>query len=179
MLVFFLGSVVAALDLIRDFFLHDSTALLSVSILSLEFILSLQDLFTHIKRTTASVMTTLLFGKRCLQWSGSDAEIHSKGANLLNNLTDPGAHPPVDILWPLQYVPYIERWGWPKWKQLCDETRSVRDALYARLLDECEERLQSGRAVGSYMETVLNNQVDLEMTREEIWYISSSVCVCR
>ena len=42
----------------------------------------------------------------------------------------------------------------------------MRDALYTRLLDECEERLQSGRAVGSYMETVLNNQVDLEMTRE-------------
>jgi len=113
-------------------------------------------------------MTTLLYGKRCLQWSGSDAAIYFEGIRLLNNVLDPGAHPPIDLFWPLKYVPYVERWGWAKWKPLCDTTKSMRDALYIRLLEECEERLKSGRAVGCYIETILNNQTDLGMTRDEI-----------
>jgi len=132
-----------------------------------------EDIYTHIKRTTASVMTTLLYGKRCFQWSGSDAEIFFEGVKLLNNVTDPGAHALIDLFWPLQYVPYVKRWGWAKWKPLCDTTKSVRDALYIRLLEECEERLKSGRAVGCYIETILNNQADLGMTRDEIRYVSS------
>jgi hypothetical protein len=145
----------------------------SVRRIYLIFSFPFEDIYTHIKRTTASVMTTLLYGKRCFQWSGSDAEIFFEGAKLLNNVTDPGAHPPIDLFWPLKYVPYVERWGWAKWKPLCDTTKSVRDALYIRLLEECEERLKSGRAVGCYIETILNNQADLGMTRDEIRYVSS------
>jgi hypothetical protein len=117
-------------------------------------------------------MTALLYGKRCLQWSGSDAAIYFEGIRLLNNVLDPGAHPPIDLFWPLKYVPYVERWGWAKWKPLCDTTKRMRDALYIRLLEECEERLTSGRAAGCYIETILNNQTDLGMTRDEIRYVS-------
>jgi len=118
-------------------------------------------------------MTTLLYGKRCFQWTGSDAEIIFEGAKLLNNVADPGAHPPIDLFWPLKYIPYVKRWGWSKWKPLCDTTKSVRDALYIRLLEECEERLKSGRGVGCYIETILNNQAVLGMTCDEIRYVSS------
>ncbi len=145
----------------------------SVHRIYLIFSLHFEGIYTHIKRTTASVMTTLLYGKRCFQWTGSDAEIIFEGAKLLNNVADPGAHPPIDLFWPLKYIPYVKRWGWSKWKPLCDTTKSVRDALYIRLLEECEERLKSGRAVGCYIETILNNQAVLGMTRNEIRYVCS------
>lgn len=111
---------------------------------------------------------TLVYGKQCLQWS-SEIETYFEGLELLNNIVDPGAHPPVDLFWPLKYVPYVERLGWAKWKPLCDYTKTVRDSTYVRLLEECEERLKSGEGVGCYIETVLNNQADLGMTRDEIW----------
>jgi hypothetical protein len=144
----------------------------SVRRIYLIFSLPFEGIFKHIKRTTGSVMTTL-YGKRCLPWSGSDAAIYFEEIQLLNNVIDPGAHPPIDLFWPLKYVLYVERWGWAKWKPLCDTTRSVRDALYIRLLEEYEGRLKSKQAVGCYIKTILNNQADLGMTRNEIRYVFS------
>lgn len=112
-------------------------------------------------------MTTLLYGKRCLQFS--DAETFFEGIDLLFNVMDPGAHPPVELFWPLKYVPYVERLGWAKWKPLCDYTKTLRDGLYFKLLEECEERLKNGTGVGCYIEAVLNNRARLGMTRDEVW----------
>jgi hypothetical protein len=111
-------------------------------------------------------MATLVYGKRWLQLS--DGETYFEGINLLFDVMDPGAHPPIELFWPLKYVPYVERFGWAKWKPLCDYTKTLRDSLYDKLLEECEERLKNGVGVGCYIETILNNQARLEMTRDEI-----------
>lgn len=111
-------------------------------------------------------MATLVYGKRWLQLS--DAETFFEGIDLLFNVIDPGAHPPIELFWPLKYVPYVERLGWAKWKPLCDYTKTLRGNLYGKLLEECEERLKNGVGVGCYIETILNNQARLGMTRDEI-----------
>jgi hypothetical protein len=111
-------------------------------------------------------MATLVYGKRWLQLS--DTETYFEGINLLFDVMDPGAHPPIELFWPLKYVPHVERLGWAKWKPLCDHTRTLRDTLYGKLLEECEERLKNEVGVGCYIETILNNQARLGMTRDEI-----------
>ena len=109
-------------------------------------------------------MIQLVYGKRCLQWSGSDAEQYFEGVKLLNNATDPGAHPPIDLLWPLKYIPA----RWAPWTPLCVRTKAVRDELYVRLLNDCDERLKNGTGVGCFIETTLSNQEELGTTRDEI-----------
>lgn len=123
-----------------------------------------QNIYQHICRTTASVMTTLLYGTRIGKFAGSYADTYFRGVKLLNEVTDPGAHPPVDLFWPLQYVP--KRWAY--WKRLADTTRAIRDELYGGLYAMCEQAIKEEKQTGCYLETLLLNQQKLSMTREEI-----------
>lgn len=93
-----------------------------------------KNLFTHLSRTIASVMITLLYGSRITKYEGSRAQTFSRGFKLLTQSLDPGAHPPVDFFWPLQYVP--KRWA--HWKRLGDTTRDIRDEIYGSLYEQCE-----------------------------------------
>lgn len=83
---------------------------------------------------------------------------------------EPGAHPPVDLLPFLRYVP--ERFA--AWKSLCRETRRLQRALYFGLLDECVERARSGRHGGqeAFMDEVARRQDELGLTREMAGYAS-------
>jgi len=45
---------------------------------------------------------------------------------------------------------------------------AVRDELYYRLLGEVEEKICAGIPTNSYVEDVLENQKDLDVSREEI-----------
>lgn len=121
-------------------------------------------IFNHICRTTASVMITLLYGTRVTKYEHSHAETYFQGVKLLNEVTDPGAHPPVDLFWPLQYVP--KRWAY--WKRLADTTRAIRDELYGSLYKQCEHAIKAEKYTGCYLESLILNQEKLGMTRDEI-----------
>jgi len=58
-------------------------------------------------RTTSSVMTSLLYGKRTPSYYGTDAEAYFEGTRLLNASIDTAAFPPVDIM---PFVSYIPKW---------------------------------------------------------------------
>lgn len=120
--------------------------------------------FQHICRTTASVMITLLYGSRITKYENSHAETYFRGVKLLNEVTDPGAHPPVDLFWPLQYVP--KRWAY--WKRLADTTRGIRDELYGSLHAQCERAIKTEKHTGCYLESLMLNQEKLSMTRDEV-----------
>ncbi|KAL9584899.1 MAG: hypothetical protein Q9212_001833 [Teloschistes hypoglaucus] len=120
--------------------------------------------FEHVCRTTASVMITLLYGSRISKYHNSRAQTYFNGVKLLNQVTDPGAHPPVDLFWPLQYVP--KRWA--AWKRLADVTRGIRDELYGSLHAQCERAIKDDKQTGCYLESLMLNQEKLGMTREEI-----------
>lgn len=123
-----------------------------------------KNIFKHICRTTASVMITLLYGSRITKYEGSRAQTYFHGVKLLNEVTDPGAHPPVDLFWPLQYVP--KRWAY--WKRLADTTRGIRDELYGSLYEQCERAIKEKKQTGCYLEELMLNKEKLDMTREEI-----------
>ncbi|GIK04338.1 hypothetical protein Aspvir_008418 [Aspergillus viridinutans] len=120
--------------------------------------------FQHISRTAASVMSTLLYGSRITKYENSHAETYFRAVKLLNEVIDPGVHPPVDLFWPLQYVP--KRWAY--WKRLADTTRGIRDELYGSLYAQCERAIKSGKTTGCYLETLISNQEKLGMTRDEV-----------
>jgi hypothetical protein len=111
-------------------------------------------------------MTNLLYGRRCPKYRNGTAEVYNEGIKLFNEVMDPGAHPPVDLLPFLKYVPS----RWASWKLLCDYAKGLRDELYSSLLSECERALDSGNATGCYLETVLKNKEKLDITRDEIMY---------
>ncbi|KAJ8690110.1 hypothetical protein PTI98_011569 [Pleurotus ostreatus] len=123
------------------------------------------DLFTHIRRTSASIMTTIIYGRRCPEYANSPAERFFQGTHLLNKVVDAFTHPPIDLIPALQYVPT----RWAKWKQLSNQTKAIRNALFTELLEECEARLASGRGLtGCFIENVIENKVELDMDRDEI-----------
>ncbi len=130
-------------------------------------------LFKHICRTTASVMITLLYGygSRITKYEGSQAETYFRGVKLLNEVADIGAHPPVDLFWPLQYVP--KRWAY--WKRLADTTRAIRDKLYGSLYKQCERAIKDSKHMGCYLEKLISNKDKLGMKREEIIQLGAAM----
>lgn len=123
-----------------------------------------KNLFKHNYRTTASVMITLLYGSRITKYEGSRAQTYFRGLKLLNKVNDPGAHPPVDLFRPLQYVP--KRWAY--WKRLADTTRGIRDGLYGSLYEQYERAIKDNKQTGCYLKELMSNKEKLGMTREEI-----------
>lgn len=44
----------------------------------------------------------------------------------------------------------------------------TRNSLYYGLLEELENNIKAGKKTGSYLESVLENQANLDMTRDEV-----------
>ncbi|KAI1407228.1 cytochrome P450 [Hypoxylon sp. FL1857] len=122
------------------------------------------NIFEHIRRTTVGVMMMVLYGSRVTKYKDTEAEAYFQGAKMLNQLTDPGAHPPVDLFWPLQYVP--KRWAY--WKRLADEARALRNKVYISLCRRCEQAIEQEKMTGCYVEDLLLNQQQLGMSTREI-----------
>lgn len=59
----------------------------------------------HIRRTAVSIMTTIIYGRRCPKYANSPAERFFDGTHLLNKVVDVFTHPPIDLIPALQYVP--------------------------------------------------------------------------
>lgn len=123
-----------------------------------------KNVFEHVCRTMASIMITLLYGSRVPNYHKSQAQTYFNGVKLLNQLTDPGAHPPVDLFWPLRYIP--KRWAY--WKRLADVTRGIREELHGSLHAQCERAIKDDKQTGCYLEYLILNQEKFGMTREEI-----------
>ncbi|KAF4605482.1 hypothetical protein EYR40_004266 [Pleurotus pulmonarius] len=122
-----------------------------------------KDIFTHIKRTTASIMTTLIYGKSIPHYAGSKAELFFEGTKCINELVAPFDHPPLDFFPILRHVP--ERWA--PWKTLSKKTKQIRDAFDQDLFLQCEEAVQSGKRPVCFVENVLDTKVELGVSRDE------------
>jgi hypothetical protein len=86
------------------------------------------------------------------------------------HLIDGAAHPPVDLLPILKYVP--ERWA--SWKSLCKEVRSLQSELYFGLLSECEERVAKSQSQTqlAFMDEVVERQKELGLGRDIVGLVS-------
>ncbi|KAK0492068.1 cytochrome P450 [Armillaria luteobubalina] len=100
-----------------------------------------KDFFTHICRYSNSVMLTVVYGKRCPRYESPEAKAFYTVNHLWNHALEPGAHPPLDLLPFLRYLP-------GSWKDLCEQVKTLQRQLYFGLLDECQTRLQHGQGTG-------------------------------
>lgn len=82
-------------------------------------------------------------------------------------LLEPGAHPPIDLMPILEYIP--ERWA--SWKGICRHLRAKQRGLYLRLRDQCETRMREGRRNGSFMESLFDQKEKLGLTRDMIGFV--------
>ena len=81
----------------------------------------------------------------------------------------PGAHPPVDLIPIMKYIP--ERWA--SWKTEVKITRSLQRKLYFGLLEQVETRLQKGSSNGCFMEAVIEKGPEFGLDREAVGYDST------
>ena len=55
-----------------------------------------------------------------------------------------------------------------QWSARLDEAKTMRNALYYRLVEEVEEKLTEGQHTGSYVEDLLKNREELGISRDQI-----------
>lgn len=85
-----------------------------------------QDFYNHIRRYTHSAMMSITYGKRSPRYETRETTAFFHVQHLWEAVLAPGAHPPVDLMPYLKYVP--ERWA--PWKTLCKEIRKLQMGLY-------------------------------------------------
>lgn len=125
---------------------------------------------THVERTTASVILSTVFGMRCPRYESSIISDFFQSQRRWEAVLEPGAHPPVDLIPVLKYVP--ERWA--SWKTLCRDIRRRQQKLYLGLRDHCEDRIKEKRRNGCFMEDVIDQQEKLGLNREMIGYVGGA-----
>ena len=108
------------------------------------------------------MIASVLFGTRCPRYETPTVTDFFHVHYLWERAIEPGAHPPVDLLPILRYVP--ERWA--PWKTLCREARRLQRKLYFGLLEQSEKRIRENDRNGCFMEDVLDKSEKLGMDRE-------------
>ncbi|KAJ6527186.1 cytochrome P450 [Mycena capillaripes] len=110
---------------------------------------------------------SVLYGKRSPRYETPQTVASFNAQHEWEQLLDPGATPPIDLIPILKYFPA----RWAKWKRDCARTRKLQRDLYFGLLDETQERLRRGEENGSYMEEVLARQEEFGIDREFTGYL--------
>ncbi|KAL4264953.1 cytochrome P450 family protein [Pleurotus pulmonarius] len=123
-----------------------------------------EDFIPHIKRMSTSIMVTLLYGKPVSDFGDNKHLLYFDAMKKFTELTDPWAHPPLDIMPILKHVPA----RWARWKGLCEEAKQLRGAFFDDITDDFEARYRAGERTGSFLEKVLDHPNHFDMTIEEI-----------
>ncbi|KAF9267727.1 cytochrome P450 [Marasmius fiardii PR-910] len=132
-----------------------------------DFLKAPEGFYTHLRRYASSVIMSVVYGKRSPRYDSPDTKAFFDVHRLWTYALEPWAHPPIDILPVLNYIP--ERWA--SWKRLAKAVRRGQRRLYFTLVDECEKRMSRGEENGCYMEEVLARQEEFQLTREMIGYL--------
>ncbi|KAJ8072218.1 hypothetical protein PM082_015776 [Marasmius tenuissimus] len=127
--------------------------------------------FNHLSRYPNSTIMSVVYGKRRPRYESHEAIAFYETNHLWNSILEPGAHPPIDLLPFLKYIP--EKWA--TWKQLARSIRRKQRDLYFGLVAETEKRMKMGEENGSYMEQVLSRQEELRLDREMIGYLGGTL----
>jgi hypothetical protein len=125
-----------------------------------------KNLYTHIQRTTASIMINLLFGKRCPTYKNSDAERTFEAIHAGASLMDAGFSTPIEFL------PFLRNFN--PWKSAIQSALQLRRKVFVGLLDECDRKESSD----CFMKKILTNQTQLGLRRVEVEYVVYSKSDC-
>jgi hypothetical protein len=107
-------------------------------------------------------MYSVLHGKRVPRYENEEATGFITVMNDWSALLELGAVPPIDAIPILKLIP--ERWA--KWKRECKRVSDLQRARYFGLVEETRERMRRNQHNGSFMEEVLERQIELRMDDE-------------
>ncbi|KAF8754705.1 cytochrome P450 [Rhizoctonia solani] len=113
-----------------------------------DFLTDPKGFYTHIRRNSASVILSVLFGKRAPRFETKEVSDFFEVQHMWERILTPGSLPPIDFL---PFVKWMPR-PLARWKDVCDETRRRQRNLYFGLLRETEERVANNYENGCFME---------------------------
>ena len=119
----------------------------------------------HVERLSVSIILSTTFGIRSPRFEDNFTAEFINVNEQWEQIVQPGATPPVDLMPFLQYLP--ERY-WGQWKSTCKDIRTKQRDLYFGLRDMCAERMKDGKSNGCFLETLLERQEKLGLTYEMI-----------
>ncbi|KAK7457806.1 hypothetical protein VKT23_010148 [Stygiomarasmius scandens] len=132
-----------------------------------ELLHSPESFFTHIQRYSTSVITSVVFGKHYSRYECPEIDAIFKSIHAAERVFEIGAHPPVDQIPFLNYIP--DRWA--RWKRMAKWGNRLSTRIYFHLLKVCEERIRRGEENGCYLENVIKHQEEYGLTRKMIGYL--------
>ncbi|KAF9647627.1 cytochrome P450 [Thelephora ganbajun] len=130
-----------------------------------------EDFFDSIRRFSTSAILSVLYGKRAPRITTPEVTAFFDAEHHWEELMQPGAHPPVDLIPIMKYIP--ERWA--SWKTEVKITRRLQRKLYFDLLEQVEARMQKGSSNGCFMETVIEKGPGFGLDREAVGYIGGNL----
>ncbi|KAG7451644.1 cytochrome P450 [Guyanagaster necrorhizus] len=116
-----------------------------------DYLVEPKDFVAHGQRYANSVITSILAGTRSPHRTSPLVTSFFKMQHEWTNLLEPGAHPPVDMVPFLKYIP-------GNWKQICAKMKASQEGLYGGLIDACARRVESGMRNGCFLEEVRENK---------------------
>ncbi|KAG9005193.1 hypothetical protein FRB90_010504 [Tulasnella sp. 427] len=127
--------------------------------------------YKHCARYSVSVVVSIVFGQRIPRHDSPLAAKLRENSEMLDFFLQPGNIPPVDLIPAFKLVP--ERFA--KWKTISRVQKEKIRHLYDGLVMNCEERVKRGEGNGCFVETLLERQESLGMTREMIMYLGEGL----
>ncbi|THV06965.1 cytochrome P450 [Dendrothele bispora CBS 962.96] len=131
--------------------------------------------FQHVRRLSASIVFSVLYGKRVPRYESYDSDatsifdlLHSE-----EHLFLPGAQLPVDIF---PFLKYLPEGPLAPWKKKCKDLKGLHQNVYFASLQQCKDRIDRGESVGCFMEQVLERyQKEFGLTWQEVGYIGGTL----
>ena len=109
-------------------------------------------------------MLSTTFGTRCPRYVDSAASKFFSIQRDFDAALSPGAHPPIDLVPLLQYVPS----RWAPWKAICRDLNQRQKSFYFELMENCERRIDNGKNNGCFLDGVITDRENSRLTREMI-----------
>ncbi len=110
-----------------------------------------QEFVAHGQRYANSVITSILAGTRSPHHTSPLVTAFFQMQHEWTHLLTPGAHPPVDMVPFLKYIP-------GSWKQICAKMKVSQEELYGGMIDACAKRVERGIRNGCFLEGELENK---------------------
>jgi len=136
-----------------------------------DFLIKPEEFYDSVRRFSASVILSVLYGKRAPQPTSSDVVDFFGVQHRWEHLMEPGAYAPVDLIPILKFVP--ERWA--SWKTEVKIVRHLQHKLYFGLLEQVEERMKEGMLNGCWMGTVIEKASVFGLDRETIGQLGGTL----
>ncbi|KAF5367006.1 hypothetical protein D9758_003848 [Tetrapyrgos nigripes] len=125
------------------------------------------DLCTHLRRYSTSVISSVVFGKRFPRHDCPEMDAIFESVDAAETNFEVGAYPPVDQLPFLNYIPQRRA----RWKRMAKWGNKLATRTYYHLSGLVEERIESGQENGCYLETVIKNQEEYGLSRKLVGYL--------